>query len=79
MSGLAIVSGIALSIGTPVSSDVVVSAARMQIIEQVRITDRDPKPAPAQMAGLSQWFWQLVSPPKGEKYERIQIDRPYRY
>jgi hypothetical protein len=76
MSGLSIVSGIALSMGQPLTLETTV-ATSPEIITVV--ADQKTSGAKMQVAGLSQWFWQLVAPPKGEKYERTQIDRPYRF
>jgi hypothetical protein len=78
MSGLSIVSGIALSMGQPASMPVESSMVTLQTNSSIGVgqTSEETK---TQVAGLSQWFWQLVAPPKGEKYDRIEIDRPYRF
>jgi hypothetical protein len=78
MSGLSIVSGIALSMGQPASMPVESSMVTLQTNSSIGVGQTSEE-AKTQVAGLSQWFWQLVAPSKSEKYDRIQIDRPYRF
>jgi hypothetical protein len=78
MSGLSIVSGIALSMGQPSLLTLETTVATSPEIVTV-VADKKTSGAKTQVAGLSQWFWQLVAPSKGEKYNRIEIDRPYRF
>jgi hypothetical protein len=82
MSGLAIVSGIALSMGQPASSLVIADVPSSQIAFSKSlpvVAGHDAQAAPVQVAGLSDWFLQLFTPKKHENYREVVIDRPYRF
>jgi hypothetical protein len=82
MSGLAIVSGIALSMGQPASSLVIADVPSSQIAFSNSlpfVTGHAAQAAPVQVAGLSDWLLQLFTPKKHEIYREVVIDRPYRF
>jgi hypothetical protein len=82
MSGLLIVSGIALSMGQPVPSSLSLSVPSPQISVSKNvpaIPDQNARSTPVQLAGLSDWFLQLFSPKKIESNRGVVIDRPYRF
>jgi hypothetical protein len=82
MSGLAIVSGIALSMGQPASSLVIADVPSSQIAFSNSlpiVAGHAAQAAPVQVAGLSDWFLQLFTPKKHEIYREAVIDRPYRF
>jgi hypothetical protein len=78
MSGLSIVSGIALSMGQPASMPVESSMVTLQANGSIGVGQTSEE-AKTQVAGLSDWFLQLFSPKKIESNREPVIDRPYRF